>query len=115
MPWLMFQSDGHLVVSMVNPFGPTYMSLLLASWPYLPVPAAGMTAPAAPPAAVVAAPPAAVVVLPAGVGAPPLVGGAARGAPPLPPLFSLPHAAGTTPRGTRCAARATPRVLLLPL
>src|SRR5712691_9850847 len=50
MPWLMFQSAGHFDTSMVNPDGPTYKFLFVGSWPYLPVPAAGITGP---PAAVV--------------------------------------------------------------
>ena len=48
MPWLMFQSDGHFETSMLNPEGPTYRFLLFGSWPYLPVPAAGIIGPSAP-------------------------------------------------------------------
>src|SRR6476661_4755828 len=95
MPWLMFQSDGHFVVSIVKPLGPTYRFLLVGSWPYLPEPAAGITSPWAPAAAVLVAPPAAaVVVLPAAaavVVAPAVVAGAAVVAPLLPPLLSPPQ------------------------
>src|SRR6476469_4647263 len=95
MPWLMFQSAGHLVTSMLKPPGPTYRSLLFGSTPYLPEPASGMTlslaAPRLPPAAVVVAP--AVVVAATVVVAPAVVAGATVVAPLLPPLLSLRHAA----------------------
>src|SRR4051794_26442628 len=115
MPWLLFQSAGHFDTSRVKPPGPTYRFLLVGSWPYLPVPAPGMTGPSAavvvgPPLAdavvagdpVVAADPAAAVVAAAAA-----AGAAVVAAAPL--LLSLPHAAATTPNDTSSAVGATHR------
>src|SRR4051794_7708759 len=112
----MFQSDGHFETSIWKPLAPTYRFLLEASWPYLPVPAAGITSPWAPAAAVVAAPPAAAVVVPAAAvvaAAAAVVAGAAVVALLLPLLLSPPHAAATMPSETSSAVGATHRFLLI--
>src|SRR5499427_2391396 len=102
MPWLMFQSDGHFVVSIWNPDGPTYRFLLFGSCPYLPLPAAGMIGPSCVDPAEVDAPPA-VVVAPAAleaVVAAAVLAVVVAAAPPL-LLLSPPHAAATMPTETR--------------
>src|SRR6478609_7562773 len=104
MPWLMSQSAGHFDTSMVKPDGPTYRFLLFGSWPYLPVPAAGMTGAAG-----------AVVVGPLLAGAVPAAAAAVVAA--VLPLLSPPHAAATNPNDTssvvgashRCFATKFPR------
>src|SRR4051794_13176462 len=106
MPWLMFQSDGHFVVSMLNPAGPTYRFLLFGSWPYLPVPTAGITGPGVVAPADVDAPPA-VVVAPAVLAVVPDVAGVVVAADPL--LLSPPHAAATKPADTSRVAGTTHR------
>src|SRR4051794_41979700 len=89
MPWLLSQSAGHFDTSMVKPDGPTYRFLLFGSWPYLPVPAAGMIGAAGagfvgpPLARAAAAPP--VVGAAAGPAAPP-----ARVPAPPPSFFPSP-------------------------
>ena len=116
MPWLLFQSDGHFDTSMVNPFEPTYRFLLFGSWPYLPVPAGGITGLSA---AVVVGPPLvdAGAVLAADVGAAAVVAAAvvaaaAAGAAVVaaaPPLLSPPHAAAITPNDTSTVVGASHR------
>src|SRR3954453_23826151 len=112
----MFQSDGHFETSIWKPLAPTYRFLLEASWPYLPVPAAGITSPWAPRAAVVAAPPAARWVVPGAAvvaAAAAVVAGAAVVALLLPLLLSPPQAAATIPTETSSAVGATHRFLLI--
>src|SRR5215211_1923775 len=116
MPWMAFQSDGHFDTSMVKPDGPTYRFLLFGSWPYLPVPAAGMTGAAA---AVVVGPPLVGAELAAAVvGAAVVPAGAATAVAAVLPLLSPPHAAATNPNDTssvvgashRCFATKSPDV-----
>src|SRR5215203_2535906 len=97
MPWSMFQSEGHLDTSIVNPSAPTYRSGLLASWPYFPVPAAGMTLPLADAAAAVVA-----AVVAGAVVAAAVVAAAVVAAEPL-SLLSPPQAAATRPTDTSSA------------
>src|SRR5215213_3152834 len=112
MPWMAFQSDGHFDTSMVKPDGPTYRFLLVGSWPYLPVPAAGMIGAAA---AVVVGPPLVGAELAAAVVGAAVVPAAVAG---VLPLLSPPHAAATNANDTssvvgashRCFATKSPDV-----
>src|SRR4051812_26266460 len=92
---------------MVKPDGPTYRFLLFGSWPYLPVPAAGMIGAAA---AVVAGPPLVGAVLAAAVvGAAVVPAAAAAVVAAVLPLLSPPHAAAINPNDTSSVVGASHR------